>query len=321
MKFHVLLPVRDEADLIRESLITMLRWADLVHVFDTGSIDDTWDIVTELARQDPRILPIGSEPVYFSEQRVRGYIFDRARRHMVTGDWVVRADVDEFHHISPPDFVRGFLKPHETNVWHLYYDFCLTESEARKCEEQGDHGERDRTQSIVEQRRHYKIGTYTDQRMFRYRNTMQWTPDSSQPRNCGYLAVQRIPIRHYPHRDPAQLHRRCLLRAAIMAEEENIRDWGADAAPHWKVVDWRRFVVADSDPGLRYWAPGTDLPILEPDHNHLGPPAKRVLQRIAHAAFLPVLDRIRAPYPSNLRPRPIPSSVQELLKRESSRLA
>ncbi len=106
MKFHVLLPVRDEADLIRESLMTLLRWADLIHVFDTGSIDDTWQIVTELARHDSRILPIGSEPVYFSEHRVRGYIFDRARHHMVSGDWVVRADVDEFHHISPPDFVR-----------------------------------------------------------------------------------------------------------------------------------------------------------------------------------------------------------------------
>ncbi|HYF37471.1 MAG TPA: glycosyltransferase family 2 protein, partial [Prosthecobacter sp.] len=216
MRFHVLLPVRDEADIIRQCLRHLLGWADRICVFDTGSVDDTWEIVQAVAAEDERVVPLRKEAVYFSEPKLRGWIFHQARQHMRTGDWFVRADADEFHHVPPPEFVRTRLRPHETIAYHQYYDFRLTGSEVELWEE-GKETLADRARPIEERRRWYTMSEYSEPRLCRYRESMQWPPTVSFPFNAGYVARTRLPIRHYPHRDPVQLERRCLLRAVMMA--------------------------------------------------------------------------------------------------------
>src|SRR6266566_8820946 len=114
MKFHALLPVRDEADIIRQCLEQALTWADAIYVFDTGSVDNTWEIVQELATRSRRVIPMRKEPVYFSETRLRGYMFHVARQHMRQGDWFLRLDGDEFNHIPPQEFVSEGMRKHET---------------------------------------------------------------------------------------------------------------------------------------------------------------------------------------------------------------
>jgi glycosyltransferase involved in cell wall biosynthesis len=112
----------------------MLTWVDAVYVFDTGSVDDTWDIVQDVATRDERVVPLRKEPVYFSETRLRGWMFQQARQQMRDGDWFLRVDADEFHHMPPPEFVRTQLRKHETIAYHQYYNFCLLESEVRDWE-------------------------------------------------------------------------------------------------------------------------------------------------------------------------------------------
>ena len=48
---------------------------------------------------------------------------------MRDGDWFLRVDADEFHHIVPPEFVNTRLQRHETVAYHQYYDFRLLQSE------------------------------------------------------------------------------------------------------------------------------------------------------------------------------------------------
>lgn len=50
---------------------------------------------------------------------------------------------------------------------------------------------------------------------------MQLAPSVSIPYNAGYLAAARLPIRHYPHRNPVQLERHCMLWAQMMADKDN----------------------------------------------------------------------------------------------------
>ncbi|MEQ1751412.1 MAG: glycosyltransferase, partial [Prosthecobacter sp.] len=64
MKFHCLLPVRDEADIIGQCLQHLLMWADAIYVFDTGSVDNTWEIVQDFAAKDKRVIPLRKDPVY-----------------------------------------------------------------------------------------------------------------------------------------------------------------------------------------------------------------------------------------------------------------
>lgn len=310
MKFHALLPVRDEADIIGQCLQHALKWSDAIYVFDTGSVDNTWEIVQEFAAKDKRVVPLKKDPVYFSETRLRGYMFHIARQQMREGDWFLRMDADEFHHLPPPEFVRTRLRPHETIAYHQYYDFRLLQSEVEKWN-RGEETLEDRTRPIEDRRRHYTVSVYTEPRLCRYRETMQWPQTVSFPFNAGYVARERLPIRHYPHRDPAQLERRCRLRAIMMADPSG----DGRSFQHWAESEWKKFITPDNLPKLKFWKPGTELPLIQ-QTNHLRPPHIRAVQRFVHAFCLPMLDRKRAPFPADGKPQPIPANIVEQLERE-----
>lgn len=314
MRFHALLPVRDEADIVGQCLAHLLLWADAIYVFDTGSVDATWDIVQDYAHRDARVIALRRDAVYFSETRLRGWMFEQARREMQHGDWFLRVDADEFHHIAPPTFVKERMRPGETIAYHQYYDFQLLESEAAAWEHEKE-PLTDRARPIEERRRWFVPSVYSEPRLCRYRSTMQWPPTVSFPHNAGLVARARLPIRHYPHRDPAQLARRCRLRAIMMADSENRSNWSRPELHHWAESDWRRFVAPDGREDLRYWAPGTALPEFAFE-NHLARGPKRLLQRLVHSHLLPFLDSRRQRWPADAYPQRIPDQISALLSDE-----
>jgi Glycosyl transferase family 2 len=314
MRFHALLPVRDEADIIGQSLRHLLAWADAVYVFDTGSVDDTWDIVGDLAATDDRMRLLGRDPVFFSETRLRGWMFHQARRHMQDGDWFLRVDADEFHHVPPPEFVQTRLRPHETIVFHQYYDFRLTAAEVQAWQA-GKETLADRARPVEQRRRSFTVSAYSEPRLCRYRATMRWPPTVSFPYNAGFRARARLPIRHYPHRDPVQLEQRCRLRAAMMADAENRRHWTRPDQHHWSNSDWQSFIMPDDHPDLQHWQSGAPLPEFR-FTAHLAQPHVRAAQRIAHACLLPMLDRLRARYPDDVYPQRISADEVKRIRAE-----
>jgi len=311
-RFHALLPVRDEADIIGQSLKHMLTWADAIYVFDTGSVDNTWEIVQDFAGKDRRVIPLKKDAVYFSDALLRGWIFQQARKHMRDGDWFLRVDADEFHHVAPPEFVGARLRKHETIVWHQYYDFRLLTSEVEAWET-GKESLADRQRSIEERRRWFTPSEYSEPRLCRYRETMQWPATYSFPCNAGYVAQERLPIRHYPHRDPEQLRRRCRLRAIMMANYN--RDWTHPENHHWSEGEWRKFITPDNSPELHHWQPGMELPEVSYT-SHIRPPHIRAVQRFVHTFCLPLLDRTRPRWVETAYPPKIPAEMVEVLERE-----
>ncbi|HEV2765832.1 MAG TPA: glycosyltransferase family 2 protein [Pyrinomonadaceae bacterium] len=295
MKFHAILIIRDEEDIIRECLESALGWCDHVYVYDTGSTDGTWEMVGEFARRDPRVVPFVRESVVFHDT-IRAFVFDEFRKNMRDGDWVVRLDADELYYAAPPEFVRARLARHESQVYSQMYEFRLTEEEVANWEA-GRETLADRARSIKERRRHYVKLRYSEPRMFRYRRTMQWGADASFPFNAGLIARARVPILHYPHRDPEQIRRRCELRAYVARHRSDIYE-------HWKPKDWRTFVVRADDPELNHWDGRSPLPECD-FRNHLPAPTKRLAQRLVYAALLPALDRARPDFPASYRPVPL----------------
>lgn len=314
MRFHALLPVRDEADIIAQCLIHLLSWADAVYVFDTGSVDDSWEIVQDFAAQDRRIIPLRKDPVFFSENRLRGWMFNQARSAMREGDWFLRVDADEFHHVTPQEFVRTEVRKCETIVFHQYYEFKLTESEV-KAWETGRETLADRSRPIEERRRWFVPNRYWEPRLCRYRSTMQWPTTVSFPYNAGFVASARLPIRHYPHRDPAQLDRRCRLRAVMLADEQNRAHWSRPELHHWTQREWRALITRDDDPELLRWEPNTPLPRFH-FTNHLAKPHIRLAQYLTHKALLPFLDSRRPKWAEGAYPQPIPAERVQLLADE-----
>jgi hypothetical protein len=314
MKFHALLPVRDEADVLAECLEHLLAWADAVYVFDTGSLDECWDIVQDFAGSDRRIVPLKRDSVYFSETKLRGWMFNEARQRMRDGDWFLRVDADEIHHISPPAFVRERLRPWETVAYHQYFDFKLLNSEVAAWTSERDMLA-DRSRPIEERRRWFIPSVYSEPRLCRYRDSMRWPPNVSFPFNAGFVARARLPIRHYPHRDPLQLARRCRLRAVMMEDEQNRTNWSRPDLHHWAEAEWRRFITDDHAAGLQYWQPGSDLPAIGAV-NHLRRPHVRLAQRLLHASVVRAVDRLRPAWPRDEYPQLISLQIQMRLRRE-----
>ncbi|MEM9275906.1 MAG: glycosyltransferase family 2 protein [Cyanobacteria bacterium P01_F01_bin.143] len=314
MKFHALLPIRDEADIIQQCLEHLLTWADKIYVFDTGSVDETWEIVQDIAHKEKQIIPLRKEPVYYSETKLRGYMFHCARQQMQDGDWFLRVDADEFHHILPPEFVKNHLQTHETIVYHQYYDFRLTQKEVAAWQ-RGDENITDRQKSIAQRRRYYIPSYYSEPRLCRYRSTMKWPINCSFPINAGFVAQERLPIRHYPHRDPIQLERRCCLRAIMMADDSNRKNWSSPEEHHWSQQDWRQFIVSNDKPELQYWEQGQELPKYQ-FTNHLRPLPIRLVQRFIHKFLLPILDRQRVSFPDDAQPQAIPEAINKILTQE-----
>jgi glycosyltransferase involved in cell wall biosynthesis len=317
MRFQGLMLLRDEEDIIAQNLDHLLTWVDNLYVLDLGSTDRTWEIVNDYARREPRIVPYLHKPIIYNDN-LRSVLFDHFRDRFSPGDWVMKIDADEFYHVPPPQFVRERVRAGETAVYLLWYYFRLTRAEVEAYENGTVNEAEDRQRSITERRRFYQIATYSEPRMFKYRRSMQWPESTSFPYNAGYVARERIPIRHYPHRDVSQMIRRFELRSAMMKFKSvsNVR--------HWKLTDWRAdlFVpdgpvdakqgvatMAGLDTGtLHEWKPGEPLPDLHPT-NHLPPAKTRLMQRMVHPLLLPLLDRRRPRYDRQFQPALIPQET------------
>jgi glycosyltransferase involved in cell wall biosynthesis len=309
MAFHAILITRDEDDIISQSLDGFLTWADEIHVFDTGSVDTTWDIVNDKAAKDARIRPVERRELWFSDH-IRGYCFEKVRDRLRHGDWFLRVDSDEFYHITPPQFVREHLLPSETCVYQQYYDFRMTQEEAEELSSD-EAIAAERLEPIEKRRHYYTLGDYAEPRLARYRRHMSWTSNYTWPVNAGLLASKRLPIRHYPNRDPKQLRKRMDLRRTTITAGVNTGRFSS--RHHWRLEDWRTHLVNPSDPHVFHWAPGSPLPEYW-DTNHLPNAGKRLVQNVAHRFVVPLLDPLRHDRKDLYVPEEMEAEVQAQLK-------
>ena len=121
----------------------------------------------------------------------------------------------------------------------------------------------------------------------------------------GFAARARIPIRHYPQRDPLQLQKRWALRTILASQADP--NW-----KHWQHKDWQDLIATGEEPDLHYWRPGTELPT-ENSAPHLPKWPKRILQKLIHSGPLRLLDELRPRFPPAWHPKQLPpETVQRI---------
>lgn len=261
MRLHGFMCVRDEADILPETLESLLGWIDALHVFDTGSTDESWEIVQDFARRDGRVRPFCRAKVIFCNS-LRGMIFESVRASIAPGDWIARLDADEIYHVSPREFLASSVRPHEGRVFAQEYEFVITQSQWQAWER----GEVE--SGAVTARQHaYVTDPVPEQRFFRFRRGMHWGPGHPNPYFSGLPARSRIPVRHYRWRSPQQMLHRLRLRR-YMAERSG-------HGIHWNHDDIRRWIYADADPRLLIFDDAHDL-VPRNDPDHLGPRWKQI---------------------------------------------
>lgn len=208
-KIYSLLLVKNEADIIAAQLRDACRWSDRVIVLDNGSTDGTWQLVQDLARQLPQVVPFGQ---YTGPFRIglRARLFKAFRHQLTSRDWwCVRLDADEFY----PGDVRAFLAsvPRRfTTVSKLSTDYLLSEDQLDGLTGDFPTDRRQFTHFLPSHRR--------ERRFMRHSPWLVWPERWRYPHPWGREYPEGIPVDHYQYRSVAQMQQRFLTRQQAKAD-------------------------------------------------------------------------------------------------------
>ena len=267
MKIHGICLVKNEADILEWAFTEAARWCDAIYVFDNGSTDGTWELVHQLAERMPQIVPFKQDAIPF-DNALRGLVFNEYKDRAQPGDWWCRLDADEIYVENPREFLSNVPRQYHV-VWAAHLQYYLTEQDLPRF--QGEDFERPPTDHVRQ----------CSAAISRKRLGGAILPASSEarmdhgawPRHLGLVYPQRIRVRHYQHRSPAQIQRRLETRHAAIAA-------GNLDFPHIVERSWRETLTPeplafDTGDG-RYEVDESRLP------RHLEPTSRRIVKRILH---------------------------------------
>jgi len=212
MKIFCACLVKDEADIIGQTLTAACRWADLILVYDNGSTDGTWEIVRALAQRHPPIIPYKHDKEIFRDS-LRRAPFIEYSKYCNEGDWWCRLDADEIYIDNPREFLASVPSYYQI-IWAASLQFYLTDADMCRYEEEPH---RYLDDIPVEEKIRYYKSDWSEARFFRYDHKLIWEEGQPFP-YAGAVYPQRIRLKHYKQRSPRQAWRRVAVRRAAIAE-------------------------------------------------------------------------------------------------------
>jgi hypothetical protein len=223
--------VKNEADMIVETLVHASRWCDRIFVFDNGSTDGTWEKVLELAKRESRVVPFQSASVPYRDS-LRLDTFNRFRSEASAGDWWCKLDADELYYDNPREFLAAVPRRHHV-VWGVNFQFYFTDEDAARWEKnpQAYPPHTPAEQAL----RHYRCD-WSEVRFFRHRPGLGWNSGSA-PRHLGVVHPRRIRFQHYQYRSPEQINLR------LQTRQQAIASGCGTFQGYCEETDWRQKIV------------------------------------------------------------------------------
>jgi glycosyltransferase involved in cell wall biosynthesis len=229
MKIHGLCLVKNEADILQETLISALHWSDQIYVFDNGSTDGTWELVKELAKQYAQIVPYKQDAVIYSDG-LRSDIFNACRSSAGPRDWWCWLDADEFYIDDPRIFLAKIPDRSET-VWSASFAYYFTDQDLIRYQKDP----LSYSKIPVEQRLRYYKNHWSEPRFFRHSDDIVWTREHGWPETLSRARAYpvRIWLKQYQYRSPEQIERRLLTRRPAIEAGTGFRH---EALPNWRAA-------------------------------------------------------------------------------------
>ena len=298
MKIHGLCVVKNEADIIEQTLRAAAKWCDCIYVLDNGSSDGTWEIAQALARELPCITPYMQDSCPFDDS-IRGKILGRYASRASSGDWWCILDADEFYIDDPREFL-GRVPIDYNAVWMQLFVYLFTDKDLVAYRQ--NPALYDDSVPIEQRLRHYVNGDYSELRFFRHADSLRHVPGN----RLHPIYPRRIRLKHFAYRSPEQIRTRLDTRREPMQRGEFLHEKRANwvfggrivpgpARPEDLPQSWEERVKLSSR--CHYdWQDGTyaeaDSAWIPPDgpawSERLSARARSFLRRVRHSG-LPVL--------------------------------
>ncbi|MBD2363319.1 glycosyltransferase family 2 protein [Anabaena minutissima FACHB-250] len=211
MKIHSICVVKDEADIIEQTLTSAIIWSDFIYVLDNGSTDGTWEKILNLSQKHQQIIPYKQDDCTY-HHGLSADLFHHYRANSSVGDWWCRLDADEIYIDNPRSFL-GEIPGQYQAVWAASFQYFFTDKDLEIYSQQPSIYD---DEIPVEQKCHYYLNNWSEARFFRYDQDLVWDKDQGWP-YFGAIYPFRIRLKHYQHRSPQQIQKRISIRLLARA--------------------------------------------------------------------------------------------------------
>jgi glycosyltransferase involved in cell wall biosynthesis len=226
-KLYGICLVKNEDDIIAQTLTYALRHCARILVIDNGSTDETWKTVQVLAEEYPQIVPLVQTHAPFTNG-LRGLAYNMYHAELSSRDWWLILDADEFLAEDPRPVIQRAMRDHADIIRAWQVQFYFTDVDYHDWLD----GQDSRDVPIFMRRRYYTIN-WQEPRLFRNDPKLPWDVGINKHFPDGLKKVCRRHIlnRHYQFRDPAQIQKRLAMR------------FGNPLFPHVAHRNWQSAIV------------------------------------------------------------------------------
>jgi len=265
MRIFVACLVKNEEDVIEQSLLAAAQWADKIYVYDNASTDHTLERIKAVAAINDKVVLWKSDDKHY-KNNLFGDIFNHFRHDSKEGDWWAWYPADEFYMDDPREFLAKVPKSYHV-VKCQSFNFQLTHEDLAEFEfKDGEIFDRERL-------KYYRADTVTEKRFFRYRKRLEWPAGAMHPKHIGVVYPKKIRLKHYQHRSPYQLQMRLDTRRGLVAT-------GYKFFKHAAQKDWQEKLLYRKD--LLKDTGEQDLKFSELKHDIKTKPWMDLAKKIAH---------------------------------------
>ena len=236
--------VRNEADVVGQSVLWAARFCDRIFIWDLGSDDNTVEILRSLPAEKIRVKEKPGTPY---RSALRGEIANQIRADLGEEDWIYILDADEFLVGDPVMVLQRARRCGAYLVGAWQANFFPTEKTLSELDRLG---EEQWCRIPLEKRLRYYRLEWFEWRFIRMSPELQWITEGDYsvfrlssgafPKRCREGMV----VRHYRYRSPAQVRLRYRTRIEAAASGaprfryESTPDFRALVRPARRLVRW-----------------------------------------------------------------------------------